>query len=106
MQKIMRLIEILFKHESMFINSQNEMRHNARINRAGRIERSLQSLRMKDKLIPLRLNERLGFVRSHHASFPHLSTFDSSIQRTNRRLAIQPTLSSTCDFCARLTAFK
>jgi hypothetical protein len=27
----MKLIEILFKHESRFINSRNEMRHNARI---------------------------------------------------------------------------
>jgi hypothetical protein len=34
MLKIMRLIEILFKHESRFTNSQNEMRHNAGDNRA------------------------------------------------------------------------
>jgi hypothetical protein len=33
---------------------------NARINRAGRIISSIQLSRMKDKLIPLRLNELLG----------------------------------------------
>src|SRR5688572_23657025 len=37
---------------------------NARINRAGRIASSLQVLRMRDKLFPLRLNELLGVVVS------------------------------------------
>jgi hypothetical protein len=61
---------------------------------------------MTAKLIPLALNELLGFVRRCHSAAPDLSTFCSIIQHAHRRLAIQLSWASPFDVCARLTPFK
>jgi hypothetical protein len=61
---------------------------------------------MTSKLVPLRLNELLGFVRLNHSASPNLPTFDSIIQRTHRRMVIQLSLASTFDSGARLSPFK
>jgi hypothetical protein len=45
-----------------FILLPEQQAPNARINRAGRIAEQPSILRMKDKLIPLRLNELLDFA--------------------------------------------
>jgi hypothetical protein len=48
---LLRFIQLSFRFDAE--------RHNARINAAGRIERSIRALRMTSKLVPLALNELL-----------------------------------------------
>ena len=61
---------------------------------------------MKAMLSRVGLNELLGFVRRGLSASPDLSTFDSIIQHTHRRMATQLATASTFDTSARLIPFK